>query len=190
MPADTVLKMLENNGVKPDELKYTGLADLLREKGQEKVSPDEVKKFLDANNLQVQEVTHLPVSDEEMSRRIASGEGNISGKPTRFGSYTLPGGSNYREMLLTLPKEPKAEDLLRSENRMQEIRGQLKSIRDKYDPLISQYQQNGQWDLMQKTHRQQVDESEALSQELRSLQRKRYRGRESGSNPLTGTNPT
>ena len=59
MPADTVLKMLENNGVKPDELKYTGLSDLLREKGQEKVSPDEVKKFLDANNLQIQEVTHL-----------------------------------------------------------------------------------------------------------------------------------
>ena len=59
MPADTVLKMLENNGVKPDELKYTGLSDLLREKGQEKVSPDEVKKFLDANNLQIQEVTQF-----------------------------------------------------------------------------------------------------------------------------------
>ena len=103
MPADTVLKMLENNGVKPDELKYTGLSDLLREKGQEKVSPDEVKKFLDANNLQIQEVTRLPVSDEEMSRRIASGEGNVSVKPTRFGSYTLPGGQNYRELSFTLP---------------------------------------------------------------------------------------
>ena len=33
MPADTVLKMLENNGVKPDELKWSGISELLERQG-------------------------------------------------------------------------------------------------------------------------------------------------------------
>ena len=103
MPADTVLKMLENNGVKPDELKYTGLAELLHEKGKEPVRPEELKKFLDANNLQIKEVTK---SGTDIPFYGTEGEVG-SGGPTKFGTYTLPGAvpDSYREMLLTLPKQ-------------------------------------------------------------------------------------
>ena len=223
MPADDLLKMLLSNGVKPEEMKWTGLDEFLSGKGKEKVTPEELRSYIAANNLQVKEVMHgagmedpkiIKPNDLELTidTHDYSAANPVTGKITRvgkgtvsspeearaylaryftnenitdahmsvsvpkFGKYVLPGGQNYREMLLTLPKEPKAEDLLRSENRMQEIRGQLKTIRDKYDPLVSQYQQSGQWDLMQKTHRQQVDESEALSQELRSLQERRVLG--------------
>ena len=34
----------------------------------------------------------------------AMGEMNANGKPTKYGSYTVPGGENYREVLITLPE--------------------------------------------------------------------------------------
>jgi hypothetical protein len=146
MPADTVQKMLENNGVKPDEMKYTGLDEFLRSKGKEPVRPDEVRQYLAANNLQVQEVTkgadagreealrndYFRLGDERseaMKKAEASGAKADYEEVTRigeleraalhrlmdhrdqphdapkFGTYTLPGGENYREMLLTLPQK-------------------------------------------------------------------------------------
>jgi hypothetical protein len=131
MPADTVLKMLENNGVKPDELKYTGLADLLHEKGKEPIRPEELKKFLDANNLQIQEVNkggdYGNLTPEQLLRKESLEDRQEQGEElspdqlsdlhtlqqiasrtpeTKFGAYQLPGGQNYREMLLTLPEKP------------------------------------------------------------------------------------
>ena len=147
MPADTVLKMLENNGVKPDEMKYTGLQDFLREKGKEPVRPEELRSYLAANNLQIQEVTKGPRVDNraaiesldqrieeinhkfsvsnkserdalfseretlsEQRRSLVAGDYKNTGSDTKFGSYTLPGGENYREMLLQLPSKPGLPD--------------------------------------------------------------------------------
>ena len=125
MPADVVKKMLENNGVKPDELKYTGLDEFLKSKGKEPVRPEEVREFLAANNLQVQEVTKgfAPMSVDELMEldylsrldpaRMSPKDGQryreltkkqFSGGEPKFGTYTLAGGQNYREMLLTLPE--------------------------------------------------------------------------------------
>jgi hypothetical protein len=135
MPADTVRKMLENNGVKPDELKYTGLSDFLREKGKEPVRPEEVKDYLAANNLQIQEVTKgqnlsridqisqslygrpyssLEETPREVVDRAASrwkGDGEEEQR-TKFGTYTLPGGENYRELLLALPDSRETQQLV------------------------------------------------------------------------------
>ncbi len=86
MPADTVLKMLENNGVKPDELKWSGISEFLRDKGKEKVTPEELRKELATGAIGVTDVT--------------KGEGE-----TRFGMWQLPGGTNYHELMLTIPRE-------------------------------------------------------------------------------------
>ena len=110
MPADTALKMLENNGVKPDELKYTGLSDFLKEKGKEPVRPEELRSYLAANNLQIQEVTKgggKMYEDFEEPRA------------TKFSTYTLPGANpnSYRELLMTLPEGagPKPSTEIREE---------------------------------------------------------------------------
>lgn len=55
-------KMLEGRGVKPDEMKWTGLDDFL--KGKKKVSADEVRDYLRNNRVEVKEKT-LGVSDAE-----------------------------------------------------------------------------------------------------------------------------
>lgn len=102
MPADTALKMLENNGVKPDELKYTGLSDFLKEKGKEPVRPEELRDFLKANNLQITEVT-------KGGPHQTYGENG----ETRFESYTLPGAipGSYRELLMTLPEDARRSSI-------------------------------------------------------------------------------
>lgn len=116
MPADDLHKMLVSNGVKPDEMKWTGLDEFLREKGKDKVTPEELKSYLAANNLQLKEVTLagpstrrkylednsyiLGTQEQAELARLRREEGD---ERPRYGRYTLPGGNNYREMLITLP---------------------------------------------------------------------------------------
>lgn len=68
-------RMLEQAGVSPDEMKWTGLDDYLS--GKDSVTKDEVLKFLDANKVDVKEVTGggtptLNVADREMMNAGAS----------------------------------------------------------------------------------------------------------------------
>lgn len=162
MKAADALKMLQNNGVKPEELHWTGLGDYLTEKGDEKVTPQEIQQHLKDNDLGMQEVWHGGDNKVKMQQlvhelyddlggdrrntlamlgearnKVASGtsiEEAASSFPeavqpkvvqilklneapydeqTRYGQYTLPGGENQREMLITLPdnrgEAPKVE---------------------------------------------------------------------------------
>lgn len=88
------LKQIEKTpGVKPEEIKWTGLDDFLKSK--KSVTKAEVQEFLDKNRVEVQEVT--------LDNKTAT----YSGELPKFSKYTLPGGENYREILITLPfKEP------------------------------------------------------------------------------------
>jgi hypothetical protein len=133
-------------GVKAEELKWTGLDDFLRERAGQKVTPQDVKAFLDQNEVQVQEVTladrnkgqtktpeqwleesareeriaqqwqrngderqaQVHFERAEEANRFAEGlnpdTAGTGGMP-KFSQYTLPGGENYREVLLTLPQK-------------------------------------------------------------------------------------
>ena len=103
MPANAALRMLENNGVKQEELEWTGLGDLLRAKGTAAVKPEQLRETLAANDLHVEETLHRPATG--IKQAIAEGR-PLAERPARYGSYTLPGGENYHELLLTLPDRP------------------------------------------------------------------------------------
>jgi hypothetical protein len=154
-------------GVKPAELEWTGLADFLKSKGDQPVTKAEIQQHLDANRVQVEEVTlgrnPRPIEDHrEIARDVAvlrsagyervnnpenpsmssfiDKDGNIFSADdianifsesnsrvgnaaqrlqeffeqqvvdaqraaTQYSQYQLPGGSNYREVLLTLPSK-------------------------------------------------------------------------------------
>lgn len=137
-------------GVKADELKWTGLDDFLSQR--DKVTKSEIRDYLSANQVQVEEVRLGEMSAEQSLARdqaknryreivdaIADTrqkveEGLLSSQQaraileplsaersrldnqmlfnvapaTKFRSYSVPGGKNYRELLLTLPrKEPR-----------------------------------------------------------------------------------
>jgi len=70
-------------GVKPEEMKWLGLDSWL--KGQTSVSKEQIQDYVRANSLQLHEITQ-------------------KGARTQFGSYALPGGRDYREVLIRLPQ--------------------------------------------------------------------------------------
>lgn len=125
------LKQIEKTpGVKPEEIKWTGLDDFLKSK--KSVTKAEVQEFLDKNRVEIKEVKlesknpypYQNANDWENAIRREERFGNFyeaerinaawedfelgsSIDSTKFAKYTLPGGENYREILLTLPSKDK-----------------------------------------------------------------------------------
>ncbi len=122
-------------GIKDDEIAWTGIDDFLNLKGKEKLTKADIASFLKDNGVQVKEVMKGGVdemSDEAVTRAYESIYGDSldsDGDPmpidemrgmirdeiehtdsrdaARYEQYALPGGSNYRELLLTLPEGQK-----------------------------------------------------------------------------------
>ena len=125
------IKGLPSKGVKPDEVEWSGVNEWLQLQTG-KVSRDAVKAYLDANGVKVEEtvlgdggLTPAEVQEvqelRDLYRRSEQGEDGVfdagdfdrlqfleerkgGDSLTKYGSYTLPGGANYREVLLTLPE--------------------------------------------------------------------------------------
>jgi hypothetical protein len=153
--AQFLAQISKTPGVKPDEIKWTGLDEFLQSK--KSVTKAEVQEYLDKNRVQIKEVQLGGAQPEPTFKQvepdlwesnvgniyqqgsddftfIVGGEGEMyyfnsfdeaasfakdfaktaEGKEfannTKFSSYTLPGGENYREILLTLPTKMVSED--------------------------------------------------------------------------------
>lgn len=175
----------KGEGVKPEEMAWTGLDDFLA--GKKSVTKKEVRDYVDANQVQVEEVVRadegvtqnvsylrrryemmvegsgdyadLPPSlREERAEKMlgdieAMEKDNIVG-PTKFGEYTLPGGENYREVLLRLPKVSGATisdtELARlnelTDKRIADSLGGLSDAeRDEYITLVGKREDRGQF---------------------------------------------
>ena len=120
-----------------EELKFSGLADYLQSQPG-KVKKEDVLSHLEANDLRLEEVVKGQQQDnlgikqengewvawaiqEGQYHELARGndktetirQGDIKLKdfqsPTKFSQYQLPGGENYREMLIKLPDEKPQE---------------------------------------------------------------------------------
>ena len=130
---DQFLKQIEKTpGVKPDEIKWTGLDDFLKSK--KTVTKAEVQEYLDKNKVEIKEVTlesknpypYQNANDWENAIRREERLGNFDEAErinaawedfelggvdsTKFSKYTLPGGENYREIYMTLPPKPISEE--------------------------------------------------------------------------------
>lgn len=151
---EQVRQTLLNSGVKPDEMKWSGLDDYLAN-ARKAVTKQELLDHLKENNVQVREVMKggKNVVSDEMHREFrgrplpstsiawteqgerwertaqqwqkngdnnqaerffrlveqathqaeALDTGGRTGESTKFSQYQLPGGENYRELLMTLP---------------------------------------------------------------------------------------
>ena len=128
----------KGEGVKAEEMAWTGLDDFLA--GKKSVTKQEVRDYVDANQVQVEEVVKGQLETSNIRVELVDGEhqllndaneiidtypGDSQGAldainaippntnrnltDTKFGEYTLPGGENYREVLLKLPAKTGAE---------------------------------------------------------------------------------
>ena len=125
-------------GVKQDEVTWSGIEDFLKLKGKEKLSKAEIGEYLAGNGVRVTETTlgnrgtwtaedsarldeleenYDRTEEEDRERRdligrendaTKEGEGSPQSMP-KYGQYVLPGGENYREVLLTLPEKNQGE---------------------------------------------------------------------------------
>ena len=98
LPAKQWLRQLQGRGVKEDEIIWTGVGDWLKSR-KGNVSKADLEEYLDANQIQIQEVWHGNPYDIRADLFAAPPE------PTKFSdpAYQLPGGENYRELVLTWP---------------------------------------------------------------------------------------
>ena len=127
------LKSLLQSGASQEEVAYRKVDQLLANKGNALVTPEELKAHLAANPAPFPEKTVLgaptPIQRPPFEEWVGAAHVDPGGlepeveaalrelharpafdpaKPTKYHSYTLPGGEDYREHLLQLPT-PKAK---------------------------------------------------------------------------------
>lgn len=95
-------------GVKAEELAWTGIGDWLGKHDKDfRMHKEEVQRYLDEHKIEIKDVTKGDGKNgphDEHGDQI--GESDPGG--TKYSSYQLPGGENYREHLLTMPERPRA----------------------------------------------------------------------------------
>lgn len=101
MPVKATAEMVRNiavKGAKAEEVKWSGIQDFLKDK--KTVTKQEVLDFLKINEVKIEETT-LSVGGGFEVRDFAVVP---SAKTTKFHQYQIPGGENYKELLLRLPE--------------------------------------------------------------------------------------
>jgi len=94
------LNKLKGAGVPKEELDFTGLGEWLQTKGKNPVTKQELQEFMETNQIQIQEVIYgepggkEPLADQYMRSWAHGDESKVR----------IPGGKNYRELVLTLPE--------------------------------------------------------------------------------------
>jgi len=129
---DQMLAMIQKQaGVKPEEVQWTGLGDFLA--GKPSVTKSEIEDYLLNNRVELKEVSLESVNPypyktgDEWQAAVSAAErrrdwdeverlhnaweaeqGHGPAGTPKFERYSTPGGSNYRELLMTMPeREPR-----------------------------------------------------------------------------------
>lgn len=106
MNAQSVMNMLKKapGGISQEEIEATNLAGALA--GKKRVTREELLQHFKGNEVLVQDKMHgmqdYPGAPTDYSIEMHNQE-------PRYEGYQTPGGSNYRELLLTLPEKPLPE---------------------------------------------------------------------------------
>lgn len=97
-----MLRGLTSKGVTASEIEWSGVGDWLKAQEGRSVPKAEVVDFLNKGGVKVEEV--VKGRDGKPNNDVWEPDDGLTGN-TKFGQHQLPGGTNYREVLLTLPDE-------------------------------------------------------------------------------------
>jgi hypothetical protein len=94
-------------GIKADEIEWSGIKDFLDLQGKNKLTKDDLVAYLDDSGVKISEVTLTQSPNEGVWIPEDSDEEYAPEpeRPAKYIAYTLPGGENYRELLITLPEK-------------------------------------------------------------------------------------
>lgn len=140
------LSFLKNQpGVKQEELAHLGLDKL-----QGPISKDDLLKAVQEGQPQIKEVIKTNRDTGEIQR---DPDGTIlpTTQETKYHSYQLPGGENYREMLLTLPEKRDFKPLTSNDfKRLKELDNELANAKDADVPRLMK-EQNDLYDRVEQS---------------------------------------
>jgi len=109
MTGEQWLGTLSNKpGVKPEEMDWTGLRSFLEENKGKPVTKAQIEEHLAQNKIELKEVSKgdaPAIYDPRTGQPDRVYPEGTPFNPTKYHSYQLPGGENYREILLTLPNQ-------------------------------------------------------------------------------------
>lgn len=112
-------------GIKADEIEWSGIKDYLDLQGKTKLSKDDLARYLDESGVKVTEVMrgnidpdalleqyamdmfgvdHWEMTRDERKQVMRRIDQELENN-TEYDQYTLFGGENYRELLITLPEK-------------------------------------------------------------------------------------
>lgn len=122
-----IIDNLQTKGVKGDEIEWSGVKEWLQMQAG-KVTKDQILQYLQQNGVQIEEVVKGEATLRERmdwlreqgrtTEEVAAMpdwrvEAETADLGAKYQQYVLPGGENYRELLLTLPevRDPEYEAL-------------------------------------------------------------------------------
>lgn len=128
--AQWLATLRNSRGVKPEELDWTGLRQYLEERADQSVSRPELHEYLRDNRVELQDIVrggknfkhldeyalenyNMPYNalPENYQRIVEADVAKFGEGSTKYQSYQLPGGENYREHLITMPIRSDLEKL-------------------------------------------------------------------------------
>jgi hypothetical protein len=107
-PAQMLAMLTKAKGVKQEEVQWSGVGDWLNSQTGP-VTKVAIVDYLRANELRVSEV--VQGGEQKVGKPVPDGAGGLAtptiGRAATFAKWQIPGGDNYRELLITLPNPPK-----------------------------------------------------------------------------------
>jgi len=138
MTGDQWLGTLANKpGVKPEELQWSGLKDYLEQNKGKPVTKEQIAKHLDENKTELGEVVRGGKSDrfEDLNDKRYAGTATkeelaeletLRTETPKYSQYQVPGGENYREVLMTLPENSKVvTEMKANQKKLSELSSEL-----------------------------------------------------------------
>ena len=158
-------------GVKKDEIEWTGINEWLSLQ-QGKVSKADIQAYLDGNGVQVtetvlgevdegevaswwndegganEETPFDELTDAERANAIAQYRDEVADyeeepASTKYSKYTVPGGENYKELLLTLPFKSNAPTYEQWKDNQLFLDENNDVSRKRYDEVVGFYNERG-----------------------------------------------
>lgn len=102
---DHVRKTLHNAGVKPEEMKWSGLDEHLGS-ATGPVRKEDLLNTVRTKCVKINEVVKTPTPEDRYHDGDLDQIMSSNSQDTKFERYQLPGGSNYKELLFQLPLSP------------------------------------------------------------------------------------
>ena len=134
-PSDQVLSRLKNSGISPEELRWTGLGQVLTDNGKKRVTVEELQNHLDQNQVRLNSILLTNQGNPELSSKL-QGITSQHTKVTAAYNDALQQREIWKDRVLVLTDDP--EKQARAQQKLDKIRAQIPDLVQEMNNLGAQ----------------------------------------------------